>query len=426
MFAERGMNRLRVLHVAGALHGRPERFLATAMAVLYLGTGLSYSLLTLYCIRHLDLSPVAYGAGMSVAALLGIVSAPVMGSLADRYDGHRLYALLVWIMCVATAAIIVAPGWLALILLSVLTICGRGSAAVIGALIGRTVAKDRRIRYRAVVKTLSNSTMLIGLGLGALVLAEGSKGAFRLGFAAEALTFVVAGALVWLVTPRGNAKATVPDGEVRDQSVRRSRFEVLKDGSFAALTVLNGVLTLSESMLTIALPLWVSARMHAPLWLVSVAMVVYTVGIVILQIPASRGVKDVRTSVRASRRGGLLFAAAALVFPLAAVPSGLSLALGVVVLLAVTVVVGEVFYTAGSWGLVYELAPEESLGQYQGFFNIGFDLSMMLGPALFAWLVADQSMVGWGVLAAVFLVAALVIAPLSTRSRKNRPVEAPS
>jgi hypothetical protein len=85
-------------------------------------------------------------------------------------------------------------------------------------------------------------------------------------------------------------------------------------------------------------------------------------------------------------------------FPLAALPSGLPLAFGTVVLLALAVVVGEVFYTAGSWGLVYELAPEESLGQYQGFFNIGFDLSMMLGPALFAWLIADQSMVGWGVL----------------------------
>ncbi|HEY3465629.1 MAG TPA: MFS transporter [Amycolatopsis sp.] len=392
------------------------------MAVLYLGTGISYSLLALYCIRHLGLSPVAYGAGMSVAAVLGIASGPVMGSLADRYDGHRLYALLVWIMCVATAAIIVAPGWLALVLLSVLTVCGRGSAAVIGALIGRTVPKDRRIGYRAVVKSLSNSTMLLGLGLGALVLAQGSREAFRFGFAAEALTFVVAGALVWLAIPRGTA---VPGREKRDEPVRRSRFEVLKDGRFAALTVVNGVLTLSESMLTIALPLWVSARMHAPLWLVSVAMVVYTVGIVVLQVPASRGVKDVRTSVRAGRRGGLLFAAAALMFPLAALPSGLPLALGAVVLLALAVVAGEVFYTAGSWGLVYEIAPEESLGQYQGFFNTGFDLSMMLGPALFAGLVADRSMVGWGVLAAVFLVAALAIAPLGTRSREASPAGAP-
>ncbi|WP_290055713.1 MFS transporter [Amycolatopsis solani] len=406
------------------LHGRGERMLAVALAVLYLGTGLSYSLLALYCIRHLGLSPVAYGAGMSVAALLGIASGPVMGTLADRVDGHRLYAVLVWTMCAATAAVIFAPGWLALILLSVLTVCGRGSAAVIGALIGRSVPKERRIRYRAVVKSLSNSTMLIGLGLGALVLADGSKTAFRFGFAAEALTFVLAGLLVWLSMPGRAAVPAREAGEPPAERAGRSRFEVVKDVRFAALTVLNGILTLSESMLTIALPLWVSSRMHAPLWIVSVAMAIYTVGIVVLQIPASRGVDDVRTSVRAGRRGGVLFAVAAVMFPVAGMASGVPLAVGAVVVLALAIVAGEVFYTAGSWGLVYALAPEESLGQYQGFFNTGFDLSMMLGPALFAWLAGGQSTVGWGVLAAVFLLAALLITPLGTRVKEVGPATA--
>ncbi|WP_018685501.1 MFS transporter [Actinokineospora enzanensis] len=391
--------------------------LAAAMAVLFLGTGLSYSLLALYCIRHLGLSPVAYGAGMSVAALLGIASGPVMGMLADRVDGHRLYAILVWSMCAATATVIVAPGWLALILLSVLTICGRGSAAVIGALIGRSVPKERRIRYRAVVKSLSNSTMLIGLGLGALVLADGSRPAFRFGFAAEALTFVVAGLLVWLSTSAESAEQA--QKATRPEHAGRSRLVVFKDVRFTALTIVNGVLTLSEFMLTIALPLWVSTRMHAPLWIVSVAVVSYTVGITILQIPASRRVNDMHSSVRAGRRGGLLFAVAAALFPVMGAVSGIPLAVGVVVLLALVIVAGEVCYTAGSWGLVYALAPEESLGQYQGFFNTGFDLSMMFGPALFAWLAGAQGMLGWGVLATVFLVTALLITPLGTRGTAN-------
>ncbi|WP_089314066.1 hypothetical protein [Actinomadura mexicana] len=52
-------------------------------------------------------------------------------------------------------------------------------------LVGRTIAVDRRVRYRAVVKTLSHSAMLAGLGLGALLVSDGSRRAFEVGFAVE-------------------------------------------------------------------------------------------------------------------------------------------------------------------------------------------------------------------------------------------------
>jgi hypothetical protein len=91
------------------LNGRQERSLAISLGILHLGTGLSYSLLALNMIRYAHVSVTAYGAGMSVAALLGIASNQVMGSLTDRVNGYRLYALLVWVMSVATAS--VAAGW---------------------------------------------------------------------------------------------------------------------------------------------------------------------------------------------------------------------------------------------------------------------------------------------------------------------------
>lgn len=418
------MERLHVGAAVSQLQGRRERFLAVAMTVLYLGTGLSYSLLALYLVRYLHVGAVSYGVGMSVAALLGFVSGPVMGDLTDRINGYLLYAVLMWTMCVATAAVIFAGAWLALALLSVLTICGRGSAAVIGALIGREVPPDRRIRYRAVVKSLSNSAMVVGLGLGAVVLANGTKWAFQVGFAAESLTFLVAGWLVLLAARPGTAESGLGRQAADDvePGLGKSRRGVLRDGKFMLLTALNGVFALSESMLTVALPLWVSTRLHAPLWLVSVAMVVYTVGIVLLQIPASRHVSGLPASARAGRRGGLLFAVAAVMFPVAAVVPGVVAEIGVVVVLALAVVGGEVLYSAGSWGLVYGLAPERSLGRYQGVFNTGFDVSMMVGPALFAWLVSEESMLGWIVLSVVFAAGAALL--VSVTERENAPTAA--
>ncbi|USX50087.1 hypothetical protein [Lentzea sp. HUAS12] len=134
--------------------------------------------------------------------------------------------------CAATAAVIVSGPWLALALLSVLTI------------VGRTVPAERRVRYRAVVKSMTNAAMVAGLGLGALVLLVDSKSAFQIGFAAESVTLVVVGLLVWLSAP-GRARDLV-EPAAGNAKAGPSRFAVLRDRQFAVLVVLNCVLTVSS------------------------------------------------------------------------------------------------------------------------------------------------------------------------------------
>jgi MFS family permease len=404
--------------VLGELRGRQERFLAISMSILYLGTGLSYSLLALYLTRYLHMGATTYGVGMSVAAIFGIVSGPIMGHLSDRVNGYSLYAVLVWVMAAATAAVTVADKWVALALLCVLLACARGSATVITTLIGRAVAPDRRVRYRAVLKTLANTAMVIGLGLGSLVLAVNSMVAFRVGFAVEASTLLIAGILVRSASPdkvRDDRSGHPENAGSRPAAAGKSRFAVLHDGRFAVLAALNSVLMLYMSMLAVAVPLWVSSRLHAPLWLVSVAMVVNTVGLIIFQIPASRPVSGVRSAALACRRGGILFGVAAVMFPLAAIAHSLAWALIVIVLLSMALVGGEVFYSAGSWELVYRLAPEELLGQYQGVFGAGLDLSMIAAPTLFAWLTSVRNTLGWFIVAAVFVAAGALLVPATAR-----------
>lgn len=394
------------------LKGRQERFFAISMSVLYLGTGLSYSSLAIYLIRYAGLAPSVYGAGMSFAAVAGIAAGPLAGWLADRRDGHVVYSVLVWLMGTATLAFTVAPGWLALILLSVLVACGRGSAAVIGALIGRAVDAEHRVPYRAVLKSLSNIAMVVGLSLGALVLSFGSIVAFRISFIVEAMTFVVAGLLV---RAAGKHLAPLKTDPTREATPRTGRANVLRDHRFVLLTIGNGVLTLSESMITIALPLWVLSRMHVPLWLVSVALVVQTGGIVAFQIPVGRRVTNVPTAARAARIGALLLAAAAALFPVGALADRGAIAVAAVIGIALAAVGGEVLCGTASWCFLYDLAPESALGRYQGFYNMGFDLSMIVAPSLFGWFAATGTQAGWFGLTAVFLATGLVLAPLTRR-----------
>ncbi|MBB2500561.1 MFS transporter [Amycolatopsis echigonensis] len=404
------------------LKGKQERFFAISMSILYLGTGLSYSSLAIYLIRYVGLRPSVYGAGMSVAAVAGIAAGPLIGWLADRRDGHVVYAALAWLMGIATLSLAMAPGWLALVLLSVLVACGRGSAAVIGALIGRAVDAEHRVPYRAVLKSLSNVAIVVGLSLGALVLAFGSIVAFRISFAVEAMTFVVAGLLV---RTAGKHATPRPSEPTRHAVPGAGRSNVLRDRRFVLLTIANGVLTLSESMITIALPLWVLGRMHVPLWLVSVALVLQTSGVVVLQLPVSRRVADVPAAARAARCGAILLAVAAVLFPVGALADRGVIAAAAIAGIALAVVGGEVLCATASWCFLYDLAPESALGRYQGFYNMGFDLSLVVAPSLFGWFASTGTQAGWFGLAAVFLATGLALAPITRRSTMAAATPAP-
>lgn len=375
------------------------RVFAASFAILSFGTGLSLTVLAVYLVRHLHVRPAAYGLGMSVAALGGMVSGPLAGRLADRTDGRRTYAGLVGVMAVATASIAVADKWVALALLSVLVIGGRGSAAVMGGLIGRELSPERRVRYRALVKTAGNATMLAGFGLGGVVLAVDATPIFRLSFLVEAATLGAAGVLVLTTSRPADVRADAPV----------TRRGVARDRRFLMLTLLNAVILLYSSVLTVALPLWIAAEAHSLLWLISVAAAINTGAVLVLQVPVARGITGVATAARAGRRGATLIGFGIALFPVAgAVPGNLLKAL-VIVAQALLVAVGEVLYAAGSWELVYRLSPPESLAEYQGLFNLGLDVSLLVAPALFGWLASAKHTAGWLAVAAAFIACALLL-----------------
>lgn len=405
-----------------------ERRLASSFAILSLGTGLSLSLLAVYLVRYLHLGAAAYGLGMSVAALCGMISGPLTGRLADRRDGYRTYAGLVWIMALATASLAIATKWPALVLLSLLVICGRGSAAVMGALIGQVVPADRRVRYRAVVKTVSNAAMLTGFGLSAIVLSINSRLAFRLGFLLEAATLGTAGLLVLTAAKRHREASGTAAADSRQPKAgapgRRWQLGAARDGRFLVLTLLNGVILLYSSVFSVALPLWITSEARSLLWLVSVTTAVNTCVVLLLQVPMSRGITDIESAARAGRRGAILIGIGILMFPLAGAAHGNAVKAVLLVTLALLVAIGEVLYSVGSWELVYRMSPEESLGEYQGLFNMGLDVSMLLAPALFGWLAAGRHVTGWIAVAAAFIVCALLLRPVAGRTPNPRAEEA--
>jgi MFS family permease len=399
-----------------------ERRLILSFGILSLGTGLSTSVLAVYLLRQLHASATAFGVTMSVAALCGMASGPVAGRLADTDGARRIYAGLVCVMAAATALLAVVNAWMAFVLICLLFMCGRGSGAVLGALVRREISPDRRVRYRAMVKTVSNAAMLTGLSLGAAILSVSSRPLFRASFVVEALTLCAAALLV-ATAPSQVAEATDTEtpaeksGDTTDPQEMHptSRGRVYRDGRFLLLSGLNAFLLLYSSVFSVAVPLWIFAQAPSLLWLVSVVSALNMGVVLLLQVPASKSVNGAAAAVRAGRRGGVLMGAGVAMFAVAGAVHGSALKATMIVALGLLVAVGEVLYSAASWELVYALAPPNATGEYQGVYNMGLDVSMLVAPTLFAWLASGRHTAEWAVTASLFVACALLLRPVAHR-----------
>ncbi|WFE49778.1 hypothetical protein [Micromonospora sp. WMMD1155] len=63
------------------------------------------------------------------------------------------------------------------------------------------------------------------------------------------------------------------------------RLIALRDRPFLAFTLVDGLMSMHISLLTIALPLWIAGHTTAPVWMISALTLVNTGLVVLLQVP---------------------------------------------------------------------------------------------------------------------------------------------
>ena len=180
---------------------------------------------------------------------------------------------------------------------------------------------------------------------------------------------------------------------------------VLGEPRPAGLLGLHGVLALHDSVLLVGLPAWVLATAVDPA--VSPALfAMNTVLVVALQVRVARWFA--RSGGPAGyTRTGLLLGAACLAFALsAAVPHA---AAAVVLVGAVALLtLGETGHTAAEAWLAVALTEGRAAGTVVGLLKTAMSIQQALGPLLVVLLLTVGGPVGWVVLAALLLAAALL------------------
>ncbi|MDL2080736.1 MFS transporter [Streptomyces sp. GXMU-J15] len=390
----------------------PQRVLALAQLSNSVGDGAFYVTSALYFTYVVGLDPARVGLGLTVAWAVGSLAGVPLGRLADRRGARGTAVLLALATGLSVASFLVVRGFWPFVAAAVVYATAQsGLAAARQALLAGLVSAEERTGLLAHLQSTLNAGLAVGAGLGGLALHVGSRGAYLGVFALDAVSFLLCAG----VLSRLPSVAPVAVNRSAGASVT-----VLRDRPYVVVAALNAVLLLRMPLLSLGLPLWVAERTAAPEWVVSVLFVLNTVAVMLFQVRMARGVTGILSAVGVLRRSGWVMGAACGVFAVSGPAGSAWVAVGVLVVGAVLLVVGEMGQSAGAWQLSFDLAPGDRVGEYQGFFGTGVTVARTAGPLVLTLLLVEWGPWGWGLLGAATLGASYAMGPAARWASARR------
>ena len=287
--------------LAKATRDPAQRKLLAASFADALGTGLFLPLSVIYLTRIVGLSPARAGLGLTIAGVLAIAASPMSGALLGRFGARKVV-----LGCFAASACRVPRVHRRRL---VRLVPRRGDRDPVrqpygAARHGRADARrdtapqaTRRARVAAVAPQL-------GYGLGGLL---------------AALALLVHGKTPFVVLLAANAASYIwPDCSFSD--CRRSCRPSARKGTgrlpgghprsrYMGLALLNVIMALHDSLLLVAMPLWIVTRTRAPLPLTGLLFALNTVLVVLFQVRTTRNIAARGGIARGYRTAAVSFVA---------------------------------------------------------------------------------------------------------------------
>jgi MFS family permease len=372
-----------------------------------LSKGVFFSVSVLYFTRVAGLRATTVGLGLTVAGCLAVGAALGAGYLARVIGARQLMVGATAVQGVALLAYSLARTPVAFFVVASAAVCGQAmQRTALTTMIAESFTGEDRVALRARLRVVMNVFIAVGTALAGIALAIDTKPAYQVAMLATG--FLTLGAAYALVRARRFAPAhrTETDRAHRTDSGGPPRRSPLRDRTYLAITGLYSLISMQFGMLTVGMPLWVSEHTAAPALTVGVLLVVNTLIVSVLQVWAAHRATDLRSSGRAVAQGGVLLVLACALYAVA----GHGPLVGVVVILVLAAVAhsfAEILSEAGSWTFAFELADPANAGAYQGVSQTGAALGAMLAPLVVTSTAIEHGAAGWGVLAALFLAAAL-------------------
>ena len=416
--AEQARSGIRV-RVASLL-GRDDPVLGALVAATSLTTiarGVFLTALVLYLTLVAGLSPEEIALSLTIAAVVGIGASYLGGWLSDRVSARRLTVVAQLAEGIALMAYVLVDSlWLA-IAVGCLTFFTQSIAqSARSAIIARGFVGPKRVRARAILRSVTNVGIAVGSGAAAIPIVIGTPDAYRIAvFAAGLLFFASTFLLLRLPASVDAGHAGSAESEATKPVKGRSPW---RDRRFLAFVALSAIFGIQFPILDYAMPLWIAHNTDAPSVLVSVLLIQNCIFVTIFTVPLARGTEDPRKAGRVFAIAGALMAIACVAYALA---EGAPVWFAVVVLVfgALVHAFAEVLSQAAGWGLSFELADQKSVGAYQGLVGMGWGIITAIGPPILAFTALQFGLLGWIALGVMFLASALGVLVIGRRAGRT-------
>ncbi|MER7736369.1 MFS transporter [Streptomyces erythrochromogenes] len=393
--------------------GRDARIMLLAQALDRAGTGVWAAACVLYFTFVIGLDAGQVGLLLGASGVAGIAGSPLAGHLADRFPVRSLLIGAHLLRLVALCLLLVVTDFALLLPVVAVTHLGDRAAKTLEMLFATRVAGDRRATYQALSRSSANAGYALGAGLAAIGLAVGTRGAYHVLILADALSFLVAAALVWRTRePRGHGLVTAPEPADGDATASRAPVAPAgpspwRDRGYLRFVLLDIPMNLDDSILAIGIPLWLVSRTDAPHELIPAFLVVNTVLVVALQLRVTAKVRGPRPAAGAVALYGLTTLVCCAL--LAAAPGGGAWAASAALLAAaVLATAAELMRSVSSWELAVSLAPRRARASYLGVAGMAQSVQKSAGPLLLTGAVMAAGPAGWIALGAAVAGLSLV------------------
>ncbi|MGW8778468.1 MFS transporter [Streptomyces sp. NPDC055796] len=395
--------------------GRDARIMLFAQLLDRTGTGVWAAASVLFFTFVAGLDGRQLGLLLGAAGVAGIAGSPLAGHLAARFPARTLLIGCHLLRLAAICALLVFTRFEVLLLVVAVTSLGDRAAKMLEMLFATRAAGERRGTYQALSRSVANAGYALGAGLAAVGLAVGTREAYQVLILGNALSFVLAAALVWRTReqPHGSgsgatagAAADAAEGAAKGADTaeapgagRPGVANPWRDRGYLRFVLLDIPLCLDDSILGVGLPLWLIEHTDAPHAVVPAFLIINTVLVVALQMTVSARVRRPREAAGAARLYGLTLLGSCVL--LALTPEHGAWAASIALLAAaVLATAAELLRSVSSWELAVSLAPRDAKASYLGVAGMSQSIQKSAGPMLLTGAVMAAGPAGWLVLGA--------------------------
>lgn len=388
-----------------------ERAVALQSILSAFATGSFMTGTAVFFTRIVGLSAAQVGLGLSISGVVVLGLSVPLGRLADQIGSRRI-----WVVSALFEALLyfVWPSLrgfaLFALMLSVLAAVETAGRSGRNAYVLEVFPREQRVRSMAFIRAARNIGYTLGAAAGGFALAIGTRTAI------EAVP-VITGALLLINAMMVVRLPQIEQPEPGPLEVMPSPAG-LKNRGFVALGVCNGILSTHQVLLNVVVPLWLVERTDAPHVLLAWLFGTNTVMAVLLTVRTAQGAETIGGALRATNRGAVCMVASCGIIAVTHDTVGW-VSIVLIWLGHVTITGAELWQSAAGWGLLAELSDPQRLGEYQGVWNLGYQVESIVGPALFTYLAINVGTLGWVAIAVLIVMAAVATYPATRAAQRH-------